>query len=127
MNLLDTDVLSHLQKADTVGVAIAVAMSASTDQDFRITTINAYEMLDGAFSLIEDLRKKHKALIPGLRLFQDLLDYLSPWQGLILHYDDATERIYRSFAPVCVRSSRTTRGSRRLRDARRSSLDVQRG
>jgi predicted nucleic acid-binding protein len=99
VNLLDTDVLSHLQKADSVGAAIAVAMSASPDQDFRITTINAYEMLDGAFGLIQDLRKKHKALIPGLQLLQDLLDYFSPWQGLILRYDDATEQIYRSFAP----------------------------
>ncbi len=96
MNLLDTDVFSHLQKADTVGAAIAVAMAASPDQDYRITTVNAWEMLDGTLGLIQQLRKRRRALIPGLRLLQDLLDYLSLWQGRILRYDDATEAIYRS-------------------------------
>ena len=33
-------------------------MAATSDQDFRITTINACEMLDGAFGLIQELRKK---------------------------------------------------------------------
>lgn len=84
MNIPDTDVLSHLQKADAVGATIAVAMAASPDQDFRTTTISAYEMLDGALGLIQELREKQKALIPGLELFQDLLDYLWLWQGRIL-------------------------------------------
>jgi hypothetical protein len=53
VNLLDTDVLSHLQKADAVGAAVAVAMAASPDQDYRITTVNACEMLDGALGLIQ--------------------------------------------------------------------------
>jgi predicted nucleic acid-binding protein len=57
VNLLDTDVLSHLQKKDPIGDSIAVAMAASPDADFRITTVNACEMLDGALGLIHDLRK----------------------------------------------------------------------
>jgi predicted nucleic acid-binding protein len=99
VNLLDTDVLGHLQKRDPIGAAIAVAMAGSSDPDFRITTVNAYEMLDGAFRLIHDLRKKHKSLIPGLRLFQELLDYLGLWQGRTLAYDDAVDRIYQAFPP----------------------------
>jgi predicted nucleic acid-binding protein len=95
VNLLDTDVLSHLQKKDPVGDSIAAAMAASPDADYRITTVNAYEMLDGALGLIHDLRKKHKELIPGFRLFQELLDYLGLWQGRILPYDDVVEGIYR--------------------------------
>jgi hypothetical protein len=45
VNLLDTDVLSHLQKNDSVGVMIAARMAASLDTDFQITTINAYEQI----------------------------------------------------------------------------------
>jgi predicted nucleic acid-binding protein len=100
VNILDTNVLSHLQKqADPVGTTIAVAMAASPDQDFRITTINALEMLEGAFDKIRRLKQKHKALITGLQLFHDLLDYLSLWQGRILRYDDTAERIYLGFPP----------------------------
>ena len=97
MILLDTNVLSHLQKRDTVGDAIEIAMASSADQDFRITTVNAYEMLDGAFDLIRDLRRRRKSVTPGFRLFQELLDYLSLWQGRILPYDDASDRVYRGF------------------------------
>lgn len=99
MNILDTDVLSHLQKADTVAGAIILAMDASPDQDFRITTVNAWEMLDGAFTLIQELRKKQKALTSGFQLVQDLLDYLAPWRDRILRYDDDAERAYRTFPP----------------------------
>ena len=99
MNVLDTDVLSHLQKKDPVGRSIEVAMAASPDVDFWITTVNAYEMLEGAFDLIHNLRKRRKGLAPGFRLFQDLLDYLSSWQGRVLPYDDASDRLYHGFPP----------------------------
>ncbi len=81
MNLLDTNVLSHLQKQVPVGNAIVTAMASSTDRDFQITAVNAYEMLGGAFELIRDLRKRRKSLTPGFQLFRDLLDYLSLWKG----------------------------------------------
>ncbi len=97
MNLLDTDVLSHVQKKDPVGDSIAAAIAACCDPDFRITTVNAYEMVNGAIGLIHELRKRHKDLIPGFQLFQDLLDYLGLWVGRILAYDDAAEQIYRGF------------------------------
>lgn len=100
MNLLDTNVLSHLQKGDSIGNAIVVAMASSSDQDYRITTVNAYEMLDGASRLIRSLAKQpNRSTTPGFQLFQELLDYLSPWHGRILLYDDATERVYRGFEP----------------------------
>jgi predicted nucleic acid-binding protein len=68
VNLLDTDVLSHLHKRDPVGDSIAVAMAAAPDRDFWITTVNIYEMLGGAFRLIHDLKKKRKDPIPGFLL-----------------------------------------------------------
>jgi predicted nucleic acid-binding protein len=99
VNVLDTDALSHLQKFDPVGVEITARLAACSDPDFRITTVSAYEMLGGAFDLIRDLRKKGKALIPGFQLFQELLDYLTPWQGRILRYDDEANVVYQSFTP----------------------------
>lgn len=99
MNLLDTDALSHLQKTDPVGAAIAARLAASPDRDFRITTINAYEMLGGAFDLIHELRKKHKDLIPGFQLFQELFDYLQAWKGRTLPYDEGADQVYQRFPP----------------------------
>ena len=99
MNLLDTDALSHLQKNDPVGAAIAARLAASPDPVFRITTVNAYEVLGGACDLIQELRKKHKDLIPGFRLLQELFDYLGAWPGRILPYDDAADRVYRGLPP----------------------------
>jgi predicted nucleic acid-binding protein len=99
VNLLDTDALSHLQKGDAVGATIAANMASFPDHDFRITIVNAYEMLAGAFDLIHQLRKKHKDLIPGFQLFQELVDDLGAWQGRILPYDNAADRVDRGFPP----------------------------
>jgi predicted nucleic acid-binding protein len=99
VNLLDTNVLSHLQKQDPIGNAIAAAMAASSDQDFQITAVNAYEMLGGAFDLVRDLRKRRKSLTPGFQLFLELLAYLSLWQGRILPYDDTSDQVYRGLPP----------------------------
>jgi predicted nucleic acid-binding protein len=99
VNLLDTDVLSHLQKADPIGGRIASRLVAASDPDFRITTINAYEMLRGAFDLVASLRQKRKDVIPGFRLFQELMDYLQNWQGRILAYDDVCDQLYGGFPP----------------------------
>jgi predicted nucleic acid-binding protein len=99
VNLRDTDALSHLQKHDPVGAAIAAWLATSPDPDFRITTVNAYEMLGGAFDLIHELRKKHKDLIPGFQLFQELFDYLGGWRGRILPYDDRADRVLKGLPP----------------------------
>jgi predicted nucleic acid-binding protein len=99
VNLLDTDALSHLQKNDPVGTVIAIRLVASADPDFRITTVSVYEMLSGAFDLIHQLKKKHKDLIPGFQLFQELFDFLGFWRGRILPYDQAADQVYRGFPP----------------------------
>ncbi len=95
MNLLDTDALSHLQKNDPVGAVIVTRLAAFPDQDFRITTVNAYEMLAGAIDVIQKRKKGHKDPIPGFRLFQELYDYLVGWRGRVLSYDEAADRVYR--------------------------------
>jgi hypothetical protein len=61
--------------------------------------VNIYEMLGGAFRLIHNLKKKRKDPIPGFLLLQDLFDYLGTWQGQILPYDDASDRLHRGFLP----------------------------
>jgi predicted nucleic acid-binding protein len=75
------------------------AMSASLDGDFWITTVNVYEMLDGAIRLVHDLKRKRKDPMPGFRLIQDLFDDLGFWRGRILRYDDPSERAYRGLTP----------------------------
>ena len=102
MNLLDTDVLSHLQKKDPVGAVIAIQLAAFPDPEFRITTVSVYEMLRGAFNLIHELKKKHKDLIPGFHLLQEVFDYLADWQGQILPYDQAADQVYRGL-PTRIR------------------------
>jgi tRNA(fMet)-specific endonuclease VapC len=99
MNLLDTDVLSHIQKNDPVGAVIQTRLVASPDPRFRITTVSVYEMLGGAIDLIRDLRKKHKDLIPGFHLLQEMFDYLATWQGRVLSYDDAAGPLYQRLSP----------------------------
>jgi predicted nucleic acid-binding protein len=99
VNLLDSDALSHLQKNDPVGAVIATRLAASPDPDSRITTVSVYEMLRGAFELIHQLKKKHKDLIPGFHLFQELFDYLGVWRGQILPYDQAADEVYRGLLP----------------------------
>jgi predicted nucleic acid-binding protein len=97
MILLDTDVLSHLQKQDVVGAVIASNLAASPDQDIRITTVNAYEMLGGALDLLHDMKKRRKKVVPGFQLFQELLEYLGTWQRKILPYDDKADNVYQGF------------------------------
>ena len=99
MNLLDTDALSHLQKNDRVGAVILTRLAASPDTDFRITTVNAFEILGGAVDLIRELRRKHKDAVPGFKLLEELLDYLGGWRGRIMPYDDAADQVYRGLPP----------------------------
>jgi hypothetical protein len=93
MILLDTDVLGHLQKKDVVGTVIAGNLAAFPDREVRITTVNAYEMLGGAFDLLYDLKKKRRSLVPGFQLFQELLDYVRTWEGMILPYDEQAHNV----------------------------------
>lgn len=54
MILLDTDVLSHLQKEDDpVGRVIETHLDQSADRDVRITVVNAFEMMRGAADWVE--------------------------------------------------------------------------
>ena len=96
MILLDSDVLSHLQKADPVGALISERLAAYPDKDLRITTVNVYEMLEGAFDKIRALQKQKKSLVPGLQLFQSLIDYISAWGDRILPYDERADVFYRA-------------------------------
>jgi hypothetical protein len=68
VNILDTDALSHHMKMNSIGGAIDAPMKAASDPQFGITSINAFEMVDGALALYQDLRKKRKDLILGFRL-----------------------------------------------------------
>ena len=113
MNLLDTDALSHLQKNDPVGAVISTRLAASTDSDFRITVVNTFEMLGGAVDLIRELRRKHRGVVPGFKLLEELLDYLGGWHGRIMPYDDAADQVYRGFRPGFAKSWETMHGLER--------------
>jgi predicted nucleic acid-binding protein len=84
---------------DPGGASIEVAMAASPDGDFRISTVRVYEMLGGAINLIHDLRKKRKDLVPGFRLLRELFENVGIWQGRILWCNDAFDRVHRGFIP----------------------------
>ncbi len=99
MNILDTDALSHHMKQNSIGTAIEAQIGASTNRDFWITAVSAFEMVDGAVALHEALRRKRKDLIPGFNLVQEVVEYLGGWRGRILGYDNSAEQIYRSFIP----------------------------
>lgn len=99
MNILDTDVVSHLQKGDPAGVEIRSRMDASTDQDFWITAVSLYEMMRGASDLIDKRKRERRDLIPALQLIQELVEYLGRWRGRIHSYDAAAERVYKGFKP----------------------------
>ena len=106
MNVLDTDVLSHLQKNDRVGASILSHLSTFPDQDFRITTVNAHEMLSGAINLIRKREKEKKDPTPGFQLLLELCEYLVNWHRRILPYDNASHRAYCDFAPRLRQSLR---------------------
>ncbi len=97
MIILDTDVLSHLQKKDPLGILIETRLDASADREIRITTVSAYEILGGAAALIDRRKKERRDLISAFRLLQDLTEYLGRWRGLILPYETAAEQIYQAF------------------------------
>lgn len=96
MNILDTDALSHHMILNAIGQAIGSHLSAS-EPDFRVTAVSAFEMVDGALHLYNDLRKKRRELIPGFNLIQEIVEYLGRWQGRILPYDADADQIYRGF------------------------------
>jgi predicted nucleic acid-binding protein len=68
MNILDTDVRSHLQKEDAVGAAIQIRMDASPDQDSRITAVSVYEMIGGAADVIDRRKRQRRDLISAVEL-----------------------------------------------------------
>ncbi len=99
MIILDTDVLSHIQKRDSVGVLIDLRLDGSVDRDIRITSVNAYEMLSGAVAWIERRKKERRDLIQPYFLFGEVVNYLAGWKGLILPYDAKAEQIYKGLPP----------------------------
>ncbi len=97
MIILDTDALSHIQKRNPVGVLINSRLAVSLDQDVWITSVNAFEMLKGALTLIERQKKNRGDLIAAFFLFGNLVNFLGGWQGRILPYDSVSDQIYKSF------------------------------
>jgi predicted nucleic acid-binding protein len=86
-------------KKDSIGTAIEAQMRASLDAEFRITSISAFEMVDGALALYNKLRKQRKDLIPGFKLIQEVVEYLGDWRGKIHPYNATSEQTYRGLAP----------------------------
>jgi len=100
MILLDTNVLSHLQKEDDpVGRVIETHLDQSADRDVRITVVNAFEMMRGAADWVEKRMKAGKAIPEAFNLVAEVAENISQWVGLILPYDDQAHRIYQGFEP----------------------------
>jgi predicted nucleic acid-binding protein len=101
VNVVDTDAITLLlrKRKDPVGAAIESHMLAFIDRDFRITAVAAAEMMRGAVLKLNKDIQKRRVLIPAFGLMQELIEYLARWQGLILPYDTAAERIYSDFDP----------------------------
>jgi predicted nucleic acid-binding protein len=98
MNILDTDVLSHLQKEDAVGAAIQVRMDRFPDQDFRISAVSVYELMRGA-DLIDKRKSQRRDLIPAFQLIHQLFEYLGRWRGRVQTYNLDAEQVYKGFTP----------------------------
>ena len=77
MIVLDTDVLSHVEKQDPVGTAIRARLDAEPDRDVRITVVSAYEMAGGALHLVEKRVRERRPLGPAFRLVHETVEYLS--------------------------------------------------
>jgi tRNA(fMet)-specific endonuclease VapC len=119
MNILDTDVLSHLQKEDAVGAAIQIRMDASPDQDFRITAVSVYEMIGGAADVIDKRKRQRRDLIPAFELIHQLFEYLGRWRGRVHTYDAASEQVYKGFTPRLTQELKD--------DARIAAIAISRG
>ena len=98
MKILYTDALSHHMKSNAIGQAIEAHIAAS-EPYFRVTAVSAFEMVDGALQLHEELRKRRRELIPGFNLIQEVVEYLGGWRGRVLPYDIDADQIYRGFTP----------------------------
>jgi predicted nucleic acid-binding protein len=96
--VLDTDVLSHVEKQDPVGTTIRARLDAHADRDVWITVVTAYEMMGGAVRLLEKRMRERRSLGPAFRLVQETAEYLGLWRGSILPFDDQSERIHEGFA-----------------------------
>jgi predicted nucleic acid-binding protein len=99
VNILDTDALSHHMKRNAIGIAIEAQMAASSDPDFWISAVSAFEIMDGAAALHKARKKRRKDLIPTFYLIQEVVEYLGSWRGRIHRYDTSADRIYQGFTP----------------------------
>ncbi len=97
MIILDTDALSHMQKRDSVGFVIESMLNASPDRVSKITIVTAYEMFNGAMSLVARRMKEHGDVVRALDLLEQLVQYLATWKDQILLYDSRAEQVYRNF------------------------------
>ena len=69
------------------------------DHDFRITSVSAAEMVGGAVLKLQKDTQKRRDLISAFGLMQEVIEYLTGWQHLILPYSTVAERIYADFEP----------------------------
>lgn len=99
MNILNTDALSRHIKRNSIGAAIEAQMKASADPDFRITSVSAFEIVDGVIALHNRPKRKRKDLIPGFDPIQEVVEYLGEWRGRIHRYDAVSDQIYKGFTP----------------------------
>ena len=75
--------------------------------------------------LYKDLRKKHRDLIPGFNLIQEIVEYLGSWQGRVLPYDAGADQIYRGFSTRIQQELGDDARIAAIALARRSGMDVQ--
>ena len=69
------------------------------DHDFRISSVSAAEMVGGAVLKLQKDTQKRRDLISAFGLMQEVIEYLTGWQHLILPYSTVAERIYSDFEP----------------------------
>ncbi len=99
MIILDTDALSHVQKRNSIGILTQAMIDSLPDEDFRIASVSAYEILSGTLALIERRKRDRGDLIAAFHLLEELLGFLAIWKGRVLPYDTRVEQIYKNFSP----------------------------
>ncbi len=103
MNILDTDVLSHLLHDNAVADQIRARIDIADDPDFRITSVSVYELVGGAVDLIRGGGKHGVGPVKSHSLLQSIIEYLANWRGLIVPFDEAARQASRGFPAEVTR------------------------